>query len=363
MSLRIKQLLEQSSTNLTDIQLAMEDIDFDPYFDDGDVVIEAVLQFGHLTLMTDEQPYTGWYTVETASEFLVDGMRARKLAAAAIYRYEQYADTDTAYTIMQQDGRPNKEHSSAWLYLFRVAVTKNYAKLVEAVLDAIAIPVDLLADVVDIDFDITKNNLPATHKLSSSAYVVALERMQRMRSKDLYLVSSFVSLQVLTAIDAASVMSALLASGDEDDFVFVSSEFAHVVPSMMKRKLAQATIMTLDYLLGALYALTGILPESTRLSVRGDLISLAKKKGMTNDDVARTLEEAAYDTKKYEANRDAINTSTENIARVVSSHGLVNNSEEANVLIAAVEALGVPYVDVKKSIVECLKSRYRHLTQ
>ena len=121
MSESLRKLLQSDGATLDQV-LTIISAGVDPLYENGDTVVEALEKFGVKTLKA-------WYNEETSITFLASRVRARKMADAVISRWEHHQEIKSVEVMITRDGRENKKHSTAYLYILRTALVRNWREL------------------------------------------------------------------------------------------------------------------------------------------------------------------------------------------------------------------------------------------
>ena len=155
-------------------------------------------------------------------EYIQDG-------AAALYFIDalyKYAKSNPDGLSMLKDAarfdNRDKQHSIAWLRVFRTALVDNETGVVETLLREIAWPVDLLADVLEIDAVSPGVLFPSGNELvphpreDRKAYMVALDNIKQ---RDPVFFEDYMVYRLITCASPTDLLASMIAL-DEPKYLF-----------------------------------------------------------------------------------------------------------------------------------------------
>lgn len=371
MSALLKELLSDDRATLAQV-LDVINVGVDPMYEDGNVLLDALRKFGYKTL--------GWYDARSSVRFLEKRTRAMKMANVILYRREYHGDSQSGSIMSHRDGRLNKAHSVAHLYILRTCLVRDWADLALKIVQNVSFPIGILLDAIDADHALVRKTLTDYRQVENTAYVRVLRGLPCiLDEKDVAVLDAFITLKI--AVEESSITetaAALWSSRDPFDYVMVgeySHEWEMMISYVMKKGLAQqfnSGTLSRGNALQRMYSNIGLFKETAWPALQESLKSIAREKGMmTEEAIGKVVSDVdlkrVHDLSKYQKVLLGRLEAAYMTAKLGDSF---DTEEEVSRPVEVLESVEVPQLDneddtdsvaaVKDKAIEAVKRRYAH---
>ena len=368
MSALLTQVLGDSTATLDQVLAVMQE-GIDPLYANGDTVSLALEKFGLETLRE-------WYNSASSTVFLAGRNRARKLVNAALARYELYnEETECLEEIIENDGREDKEHSIAYLYLIRTALVRNWSRLALLMVQRIPYNVGTFLDAIDLDYEQIRGTLESDTE--DNAYITVLQHLIRtLTGNARNTLTAFITLKVFEGDSIVSVAAALLVSQNPHDYLLASdytgrwgAMLAVMMEASLQRDIAPENRDN-DLTLSEMYDNIGRFDRSEWETLQESFRSIARAQGMSQEEIDSALAQVDLERVHYLAPyREAL---LEDLLTVYTDEKVDDFNTEADVdrLVEALKAVKLPQMEdegdrydvetIRRKVIGVIRSRYAH---
>ena len=135
------------------------------------------------------------------------------MANAVINRYVDHEDLKSVSEIIIKDGREDKKHSVAYLYIMRMALVNNWRELALVMARRVSFHIGTLLDAIDADYGRIKKTLSSNYReVDKTAYAAVLEYLgHALEGRDKAVLSAFISLKAAIQTDSIPETAAVLS--------------------------------------------------------------------------------------------------------------------------------------------------------
>jgi len=322
-----------------------------------------------------------WYNPESSKAFLDSRQRARKMADAILARYERRdGELECLEEMIAEDGREDKGHSVAYLYLLRTALIRNWSRLALLMVQRIPYDVGTLLDAIDLDYEQIRETLDSEEE--GNAYVDVLRYLSRtLTGSDQKALAAFITLKVSVECQhcRASIVetaAALMVSQNPHDYLLVRDYTGR--SGVMLRVMMEASLerdiapggRDNDLVLGEMYDNIGLFARDEWEALQERLLFVARSRGMSQEDVDAALARTDLERVHYLAPyREAL---LEDLAVVYSEETEGDFDTEADVdrLVEALKSVSSPRLEdeddrydvemVRRRVIGAVRFRYAH---
>ena len=270
--------------------------------------------------------------------------------------------------MIAQDGREDKAHSCAYLYILRTALVRNCPEMALVMITEVRYPIGTLLDAIDLDYPRIRQTFPLDYRdIASTAYVTVLRALSHtLTSEDALALAAFISLKI--AAEEASVVetaAALAASRDPGDYALAgqySYEWEEMLIDVMKNSLRDDVSM-----LREIYRNIGLFRAQQWTSLLVALGTIAVDAGMQGEDVEAAM--AGIDFGRI-YNVSVLQRSLLDEMNEVYMHAKKDTTEDIALLLDALRAVKAPKTDamyteevevVRDRVIAAIRQRYTHL--